>query len=37
MDKFLVEFYFKKYKTCSNRINLYAVFVEKALFMLGKN
>lgn len=37
MDKFLVEFYFAKYKTCSNRINLYAVFVEKAISILAKD
>jgi hypothetical protein len=32
-----VDYYFDKYKTTENRINLYAVFIEKALTLLKKN
>lgn len=32
-----VDYYFNKYKTTENRINLYAVFIEKALTLLKKD
>jgi len=31
----LVKYYFEKYTTCSNRINLYAIFVEKSLKLMN--
>lgn len=31
-----VDYYFKNYKTTENRINLYSVFIEKAISMLDK-
>jgi len=33
----LVKYYFKKFKTTENRINLYAIFIEKSLSILNKN
>jgi len=36
LDPFLVDYYFTHYKTTENRMNMYAVFVEKALAMLVK-
>ncbi len=34
LEPLLVEYYFSKYKTAENRINVYAVFIEKALDLL---
>lgn len=37
LDKELVRYYFKKYKTAENRINLYALFIERSLNLLKQN
>ena len=34
LDPKIVKYYFKKYSTVENRINLYAIFVEKSLILL---
>ncbi|MEN6511978.1 MAG: N-6 DNA methylase [Chloroherpetonaceae bacterium] len=36
-DPNLVKYYFKKFKTTENRINLYAIFIEQILQILNKN
>lgn len=37
LDPKLVKYYFRRYKTTENRINLYAIFIEKSLSILNKN
>lgn len=37
LDKIDVEYYFKKYKSVENRINLYAIFIENALSKINSN
>jgi len=34
LDSKHVEYFFKKYKTCENRINLYSIFIEKGFYIL---
>ncbi|MCD6102233.1 MAG: N-6 DNA methylase, partial [Candidatus Cloacimonetes bacterium] len=37
LDTNLVKYYFSRYATTENRINLYAIFIEKSLKLLNKN
>lgn len=37
LDKIDVEYYFNKYKSVENRINLYAIFIENALNKINNN
>jgi len=37
LDPFLVDYYFKKFQSSANRINLYALFIEMALTKIRKN
>jgi adenine-specific DNA-methyltransferase len=37
LDKIDVEYYFSKYKSVENRINLYAIFIENALNKINNN
>lgn len=37
MEEYLVDYYFLKYKSTSNRMNIYATFIEKSIQLMSQN